>query len=1471
MTTRALRRACVMALVVAVLAALQTATLASAASPDTTGASQQDNVVDGVDPELLRQFDSSAEVEFWVDLGPKADLDSASRTRGWARLGAAVTQELQTTARDSQDGIVRMLEDAQVQYQTFWISNAILVTGTKTLAERLAQHPEVASLRPTQTISIPEPTKAEAANQVQAIEWNIEQVRADDVWNTFGVRGEGIVVANVDTGVDFDHPALVRQYRGNLGTGSFDHNYNWYDPSNVCGEPSLEPCDNDNHGTHTMGTMVGDDGTSQVGVAPNATWIAAKGCETSLCSDAALLASAQWMLAPIDLNGENPRPDLRPHVINNSWGDIAHTPFFEDSVDAWITAGIFPVFSAGNEGPDCGTVGSPGDYDTAYSVGSSNRNGSISWFSSRGPGSNITAINPDIVAPGNNVRSSFNGGGYGSMSGTSMAAPHVAATVALMWSAAPSLQRDIGQTRQLLDQAAVDTEDLQCGGTAADNNVWGEGRLDTMEAVTSSPRGDTGTISGTVTDAETGSPLAGARVEFAADLTRTAWTRDDGTYSLELASGSYDLTATGYAYEPAVAEAVLISADSKTVQDFALKAAPHAVLSGAVVDSAGAPVPGTTVQILGTPIPDTTTDTDGLYQFPQVPEGEYDVRVTGSGCLNGLTRHVVLGGDTALDFALTRKVDGFGYHCKERPSSYLQPTEKLQIIGSSLAARVELPFPFTFYGETYTTANVTTVGFVNFGRNHPSFRNFPIPWGDWPNAAIFPFWEDLVVSSTSGIYTATSGVAPNRQVVFDWRNVTFWGGTGQLDFQVILHENGDIVTQYRHLDGDREHGGSATVGIENADGSVGYQYSLDEPALKDSVAIHFLRPPNGFATGIVRDNNDGEPIRGAEVTVLQDGTQVRQQLTEGDGSFKIEVPFGTYDVQITSPRYVTERRQVVIDEDDELVDVGATLETAQATVGTQLPTLVVPAGETRTRTLSISNTGSTDLDWQLRESDSTHLASSTTSTEQSGSPYRPAPGSDPQARTAESAFVGDRVPPGASTTAAGELVRSWRVADRPDLFGVGTMPSGDVWLGGNALEDSNTEYRVDGTPTGREWPTPWARTWAADMAYDSVRDQMCQVEIGGQGGIRCWNPATGDATGGIHGDFPWTETSQRGLAYRPDDDSFYIGGWNQGVLHHVAGLSSETPGQVLDSCIPADPAISGLGWNAATGTVWAATSSPDDVVYELDPESCSVLSTLAHPRPGFHGGGLEVDEVGNIWMVDIDKLVAHLYDGGVSALLDVPWLTAHASGALSPGESTEFDVSVDTAGLEPGVYDARVFVASSSGRDPYLDIPVRLVVPAYSTAFNSGGAAYTDGAGDTWQTDRGYDGEGTAGWSGRSGSSWKNKEILGTVDDALYRDQRRSMRAYSFDGLPDGVYEVDLRFSELIEGMKPGKRAFDVLIDDDVVLEGHDISAEAGALTADDHTFRVSVDDGHLEVSFEPDSRPPVIGAIRVSHRPDWE
>jgi VCBS repeat-containing protein len=445
--------------------------------------------VDGkVDPAVSAAFDKNHEATFWVLLRDRADLSRAATAQNRDASGRFVVNELHRVAHRSQAGLRILLASRKVTFTPFWIANAIKVTGDRTLMTEIAARPEVGRILAPVVYHIPKPTPGGSDHTINAVEWGIANIQADRVWSEFGVRSEGIVVANIDTGVDFDHPALVGKYRGNLGGGAFDHNYNWFDPSSIC--PSPAPCDNNNHGTHTMGTMVGDDGSgNQIGVAPNARFIAAKGCETNNCSDAALLASGQWILAPTDLAGNNPRPDLRPDIVNNSWGGDGGDPWYTDIVNAWNAAGIMPIFSNGNSGPGCGTAGSPGDYTNSYAAGAYDINNVIADFSSRGPGGFGGETKPNIAAPGVNIRSSVNGGGYGNFNGTSMAAPHLSGTVVLMWSAAPALRGDINATRNLLDNTATDTPNNQCGGTDDDNNVFGEGRLNAYEAVLASPRG----------------------------------------------------------------------------------------------------------------------------------------------------------------------------------------------------------------------------------------------------------------------------------------------------------------------------------------------------------------------------------------------------------------------------------------------------------------------------------------------------------------------------------------------------------------------------------------------------------------------------------------------------------------------------------------------------------------------------------------------------------------------------------------------------------------------------------------------------------------------------------------------------------------------------------------------------------------------------------------------------------------------
>jgi subtilisin family serine protease len=232
--------------------------------------------------------------------------------------------------------------------------------------------------------------------------------------------------------------------------------------------------------------MVGDDGgANKIGVAPGAKWMACKGCESSSCSGAALLACGDFILAPWDLSHLNPDPTKRPHVVNNSWGGGGGSNWYQGVVTSWRAAGIFPAFSNGNSGPSCSTSGSPGDYPESFSSGATDVNDAIASFSSRGP-SAFGIKKPDVAAPGVNVRSSIAGSAYGSFSGTSMASPHTAGDVALLWSSFPGLSRDIANTEKKLRPATQILNTTQgCGGdgpTTHPNNVFGSGRIDAAQA-----------------------------------------------------------------------------------------------------------------------------------------------------------------------------------------------------------------------------------------------------------------------------------------------------------------------------------------------------------------------------------------------------------------------------------------------------------------------------------------------------------------------------------------------------------------------------------------------------------------------------------------------------------------------------------------------------------------------------------------------------------------------------------------------------------------------------------------------------------------------------------------------------------------------------------------------------------------------------------------------------------------------------
>ena len=154
--------------------------------------------------------------------------------------------------------------------------------------------------------------------------------------------------------------------------------------SHIC--PTRRPCDNNGHGTHTMGTMVGDDGDP--GQPDRRRPAREVDRRQGLRVEPATTRSLS--LRAVDARAHRPeRPEPaarpRPDIVNNSWGGGGGDPLYQRDVQAWVASGIFPAFSNGNAGPTCGTAGSPGDYPESYSVGAFAAERPIASFSSRGP------------------------------------------------------------------------------------------------------------------------------------------------------------------------------------------------------------------------------------------------------------------------------------------------------------------------------------------------------------------------------------------------------------------------------------------------------------------------------------------------------------------------------------------------------------------------------------------------------------------------------------------------------------------------------------------------------------------------------------------------------------------------------------------------------------------------------------------------------------------------------------------------------------------------------------------------------------------------------------------------------------------------------------------------------------------------------------------------------------------------------
>ncbi|RHY02162.1 hypothetical protein DYB25_011873 [Aphanomyces astaci] len=408
----------------------------------------------------------------------------ASRTETIKSLVNALEGHTATSQASVKSLLANQLESTAVEVATTWIDCSMYIDNAPgNIVQEIATLPEVESIDEPVTMALSE-TKSDnkpASDFNENIQWGIEKIQAPALWDK-GIKGDGIVVANIDSGVRYTHESLKSNWR---------QEYGWFDPK---GKTAL-PNDETGHGTHVMGIMVGN--TQGIGVAPNAQWIACKACYNTSCAQHLVVKCAEFLLCPHDKDGNNRDCDMAPHVINSSLGKFTTDFWLERVITAWRLAGIIPVFPNGNDGAwGCSFSDYPAASPQVIAVGCTDFKDSVNFHSSLGP-SVTKLVKPDISAPGINIRSAAHSSDTAMRldSGTSMSAPYVAGAIALYLSANRGATYD--QVYMALTQNS-DTEtlstpefDLPCGdipSTQYPNNHYGYGRLNIFKALTIRPQ-----------------------------------------------------------------------------------------------------------------------------------------------------------------------------------------------------------------------------------------------------------------------------------------------------------------------------------------------------------------------------------------------------------------------------------------------------------------------------------------------------------------------------------------------------------------------------------------------------------------------------------------------------------------------------------------------------------------------------------------------------------------------------------------------------------------------------------------------------------------------------------------------------------------------------------------------------------------------------------------------------------------------
>ncbi len=846
-----------------------------------------------------------------------------------------VITALQNKAAETQGNLINYLsmKEATVevfQYQSFWVANMLMVEAKPSVYQELMTRMDIAEMDLDAFLELERPVEfgeSDDGNGTETVEIGLRVIKAPQLW-AMGITGQGRLLMNIDTGVYPNHPAYWHKWRGNFVPSS----QAWFDPAGT-----TTPSDCDGHGSHTIGTMVGRSLTSAdtVGVAIDAEWIAAKTiCSSPHTSNS--IAAFQWAMNP---DGNPSTISDMPDAISCSWYDpdvisTQCTGIYKTTLEAVETSGIAVVFSAGNSGPNASTITAPKNINTnetnIFAVGAidatlyqGGNNNPIANFSSRGPstcgGTGSLLIKPEVSAPGVNVRSSGTLTGYNQLSGTSMASPHVAGAIGLLKQFAPTLTGH--QIKMALYNTAIDL------GTAGEDNTYGKGLIDLVAALMSLGTPDTVPPS-RITDLQVTDPTSNSvRLTWTApfDTSMGGVIQYDVRWALSPITDTtsfYNATPITYPGAPGAGgtpqQLTVNGLNFNTTYHFAIRSRDawgnwSLVSNNANGTTLAAPTIGvnplsmTKILLPQQTIIDSVTITNmninpstlnfnvaltnntfpnKAVQVQLVPKSNYSEGNNGDKESPKETGGISIEGQGGPDAFGYRWIDSFEPNGPQYVWTDITTNPNAVNITNNFSPNkddgyqtIPLGITFPFYGTDYTTAYLSTNGFISFTALTSSYlTNAAIPSTALPNNVIAAFWDDLDGRTQGTVHRLTEG----NKTTIQFTNWQKYNAQGSLTFQIVLFSSGRIMIYYNNMNATLN---SATVGVENQTGTVGLQVAYNANYVQNNMALKIEAAPEW----LVANTYSG---------TLYSGNSVAVQLT-----FKAEdFPMGNYsmDMVITS-------------------------------------------------------------------------------------------------------------------------------------------------------------------------------------------------------------------------------------------------------------------------------------------------------------------------------------------------------------------------------------------------------------------------------------------------------------------------------------------------------------------------------------------------------------------------------------------